>query len=164
MNETIQIPVKASLIITLGDRTIDVLGGAEVAIPTRPRFERSADGVVTGHDTGLMWSAETIGKEPVKWDQANKLVAELWIGGFKDWRLPTIKELLSIVDYERHDPAIDTEVFECVSGYYWTASPWAPSPAGYAWIVRFLNGHSRGLNRNYYARVRAVRSVAGAGQ
>ena len=43
-------------------------------------------------------------------------------------------------------------------------SPWAPSPADNAWIVNFNNGNSNGNNRNNNARVRAVRSVAGAGE
>lgn len=55
------------------------------------------------------------------------------------WRLPTVRELVGLFDYDTHKPKFDTEV-----GYYWSASvcrrafdtqaPWS------AWRVDMRNG------------------------
>ena len=86
------------------------------------------------------------------------------------WRLPTVQELLSIVDYTRCNPAIDIERFPGTkSGAYWTCTDAAwdndPNPASRAaWFVGFGYGDSGVFSRDdYNAFVRAVRSVP-AGQ
>lgn len=77
--------------------------------------------------------------------------------GHTDWRLPEIHELLSLVDYIRADPAIDTERFpDTESAWYWTATPYA-GVSGAAWVVNFLNGSAYWCDRNLDAFVRAVR-------
>jgi hypothetical protein len=83
-------------------------------------------------------------------------VAALEIAGIGGWRLPTIQELLTLVDYGRHDPAIDA-IFECKSDYYWSSTPAALSPAVYAWIVYFYDGGALWGHRDLHACVRAVR-------
>jgi hypothetical protein len=55
------------------------------------------------------------------------------------WRLPTMKELLTIVDYSRHSPAIDPSAFPATpSTYFWTALK-AGDPT-VAWGVNFGTG------------------------
>jgi hypothetical protein len=76
----------------------------------------------------------------------------------KSWRLPTIRELLTLVDYERRDPAINTEFFACESGWYWTSTPWAGSPADCAWGVYFYYGGANYGRHDSYGFVRAVRA------
>ena len=78
-------------------------------------------------------------------------------GGHNDWRLPTIKELSSLRDLERYDPAINTEFFpNTVSVRYWSSSSVATNPS-YAWYVYFSDGLVYSLNKSYDYRVRAVR-------
>ena len=127
-----------------GSRWMDAQDGKHVAV----------------HDskTGLTWSAEPLqsGKEFNHAD-AMKACAALDLLGKKDWRAPTIEELLSIVDYTRCDPAVDTDHF--LGPYAWTwSSTLAKAPAGYAWLVNLDDGDSdRGVVVSHY-HVRAVRS------
>ena len=105
---------------------------------TLSRFEVQGD-VVLDRRTGLMWSRQHIGAR-MSWADAKKAAEGCSLGGHSDWRLPTIRELLSIVDYERHDPAIDTNVFQCESAWYWSSTPLASSPGDCAWFVSFGSG------------------------
>jgi hypothetical protein len=110
--------------------------------------------------TKLEWSPTLGNGKRMTYAEAEKAVAALGEG----WRLPEIQELLSIVDYTRCDPAIDTERFpDTKSAAYWTSTPcaWAPRAA---WFVGFSSGSSDYYRRdNGYAFVRAVRSLP-AGQ
>ena len=121
------------------------------------RFE-TRDDIVLDRRTGLMWSRRNIAKERKCWADAKKASEECRLDGYSDWRLPTIRELLSIVDYERHKPAIDTTVFECESDWYWSSTPYAPSPGGYAWLVYFYDGYAGWNPQDSYGFVRAVRA------
>jgi hypothetical protein len=63
-------------------------------------------------------------------------------GGFSDWRLPGIKELLSLVNpsIPSPGPTIDAAWFpRTVSSYYWSSTTYA-SHTDYAWFVSFYYG------------------------
>ncbi|MCP3951498.1 MAG: DUF1566 domain-containing protein, partial [Desulfobacterales bacterium] len=82
--------------------------------------------------------------------------------GFSDWRVPTIKELVNLVSFDRTDPSIDTVYFpNTYASYFWSASPYALG-SFYAWGVGFYGGDS---NYNYssrgHHRGRPVRLVRG---
>lgn len=115
---------------------------------------------VAVHDcrTGLVWSAAPLqGGKELNHAAAMKACADLDLLGHKDWRAPTIEELLSIVDYTRCDPAVDTDYFK--GPYAWTwSSTIAAAPAGSAWFVSLSGGHSNRLSQTYANHVRAVRS------
>jgi len=125
--------------------------------PAGPRFQIDGD-TVLDRATGLEWSRENVPGGQMKWAAAGEACKKLDLGGHSDWRLPTIRELLTIVDYERHEPAIDTDAFKCESNYYWTSTPAHSSPGVYAWIVNFYHGFAYwgSQDGDYY--VRAVRA------
>jgi hypothetical protein len=52
-----------------------------------------------------------------------------------DWRLPTRRELLSLVHYGTQSPAIDVNYFPATqSSWYWTSETYTPDPDN-AWVV-----------------------------
>jgi Protein of unknown function (DUF1566) len=129
-------------------------------IPKGPRFRVDGD-TVLDRTTGLEWSRDNVPGGTMNWKAAAEACAKLTLGGHSDWRLPTIRELLTLVDYERHSPAIDTEDFKCESAYYWTSTPVHSSPGVYAWLVYFSGGFARWSYQDTAHFVRAVRASQG---
>jgi len=129
--------------------------GAPIATEVHSRFTIDGD---TVHDalTGLVWTRETLAGGRRKWADAKTAASECRVGGFTDWRLPTIQEFLSIVDYSRTEPAID-QAFHCESAWYWSATPYASSPSDSAWGVFFDDGGSYWSGQSVEGFVRAVR-------
>lgn len=73
------------------------------------------------------------------------------------WRLPTIKELHTLVDEARMHPAIDTHAFpETPSAYFWSATRVA-SFGMYAWTVSFEDGTDLWYPAENQHHVRCVR-------
>lgn len=77
--------------------------------------------------------------------------------GYKDWRMPTRQELVSIVDFSRVNPAIDTTYFpNTQSNWFWSSSPNAGGSSG-AWVVYLNVGYSDYYGKDYDFSVRLVR-------
>lgn len=107
--------------------------------------------------TNLMWAVEVLQRQA--WKKALKAPEKLTIGGFKDWRLPTVEELFLLADRTRSDPAIDKDFFpDTPSSWFWTSTLYSSSPSVYAWLVHFLSGPSHCDVQNDEHYVRAVRS------
>jgi hypothetical protein len=127
-------------------------------------FIDNGNGTVTDTDTGLMWQQETA-QGSYNWEQALACCEGLTLGGYNDWRLPTVKELLSIVDYSRY-PAIYTTYFPdtVVDNYYLssTTSRAATDGTAAAWLVTPDHGEVVGYYKSSYFRVRAVRGELGS--
>ena len=119
------------------------------------RYEIVDDDVVLDRSTGLMWARDYVPGGQRDWQSSIDAAAKLDLRGWK-WRAPTVQEQLSIVDYERRDPAFDTSVFRGNSSWVWTSTPLAQSPF-YAWLVYFSDGSSSWGNRSGGGFVRAVR-------
>lgn len=77
--------------------------------------------------------------------------------GFNDWRVPTLPELATLVNFGRASPAIDTAYFpNTKDGFYWSLSPDAQS-VKMAWAVNFQFGYSGAMPRDNGRYVRLVR-------
>ena len=69
------------------------------------------------------------------WDEALSYCERMNLGGYTDWRLPTVNELRSIMDFSRRNPAINATYFPVGSGnYYWSSTTYA-STTGNAWGI-----------------------------
>ncbi|MFC1591161.1 DUF1566 domain-containing protein [Thermodesulfobacteriota bacterium] len=68
-----------------------------------PDYMDNGDGTVTDMNTGLMWQQDPGGK--MSWDEAVSGASTLSLAGYSDWRLPTIKELYSLILFSGEDPS-----------------------------------------------------------
>jgi hypothetical protein len=108
--------------------------------------------------TNLTWSHALVPGGSRNWKDSLAAAAAVRLLGKDDWRAPTLEERLSINDYTRHSPALDTEYFAKESGWEWTSTPDAESPSDYAWLVHLGHGDSYRDNQSYHNYVRAVRA------
>lgn len=162
----------------------DVISGYSLVIGedanTRLGLNRSytdnGNGTITDNATGLVWQKCSRGQNSMNCSGTATTVD--WIGGRiycnslnlagKKWRLPTVQELESIVDYGRTtSPMIDTAFFPLTAGsQYWTSTEFSPLtttaiaiffnagvPGRFAksspFSVRCVSGVSRGYVGNF---------------
>jgi len=159
---------------------------------TDGRYLDNGDGTISDRTTGLMWEKKCAdcaaphdveekyhwsgdGKVETLWDWLDRVNAEggSGLGGHDDWRVPNVKELVSIVDYARFDPALAPafhtpaceegcdEVTEpacsCTAiDLYWTSTTFADFPA-HALIVDVGYGFVDDRLKTDRHHVRAVR-------
>ena len=120
-----------------------------------PRFLDNQDGTVTDNLTGLTWLKHANCFGMIDRQRAHLAVNDLKDGdcgpdpalilsdgsSAGDWRLPTMSELCSLIDFSRRDPALPSgHMFSAFPpGYHWSATT-LESHSGLAWIVYFASG------------------------
>jgi hypothetical protein len=121
------------------------------------QFINNGDGTVTDTFTGLMWQQDSA-PGTYNWRQALSYCEDLNLADHSDWRLPTIKELDSIVNLSRN-PSIDITFFPDLNWpyRYWSSTTDARWSGG-GWMVDFDAGFtSEGYSKYFDYKVRAVR-------
>jgi len=128
------------------------------------------NGTVSDAKTGLMWkqcseglSGASCRSGKLGWYtwasalQQAKVANRAGFSGYSDWRLPTIKELQSILEKQRPTkPKIDTDAFpRSATAWYWSASPRLGNRA-YVWSV-FFGGYTLASPKTEAYCVRLVR-------
>jgi len=153
--------VRGGLPGSLGHLTIGLFdsvdsGSSDDASTDTGSYTDNGDGTVTDTSTGLRWQ-QAGSSNTQTWVQALAYCMGLNLGGYTDWRLPTSKELQSLVDYSRYNPAIYTTYFSnTAASWYWSSTTYA-SDTSYAWLVFFDYGYVLYTNKNGSSYVRAVR-------
>jgi len=103
---------------------------------------------------GLQWTKTF---DEMTWKEAMNFCKNINYGGYDDWRLPTVAELFTMVDYNKYNPAC--KIDECESKGYWSSTTDA-NCADYAWLVYFDYG---GVYDGYKSNSYYVRAVRGGG-
>ncbi|MBE0626056.1 MAG: DUF1566 domain-containing protein [Burkholderiales bacterium] len=133
--------------------TVTVTAGDSPVTPpvTSAVFNDNGDGTVTDPATGLTWMRCSIGQtwngsacggtaNNYAWDDAMVSPAAEIFAGHSDWRLPNVRELQTILDRTKFNPAIDTAAFpDTPAAQFWSATP-DLDIADTAWYVDFGSG------------------------
>lgn len=159
--------VFTALVISSGAPAVTCVNGIPASNPDAI-YTVHGDGTATDTRTRLMWkvcsegqtwsAGACTGTAVVKtWAAALADAEALVFAGHGDWRVPNLKELLSLVEHCTTNPSINASVFPSTpGGYFWSGSPNA-SYSSYAWLVNFYSGYAGNDNRSNYNQVRLVR-------
>ncbi|MFA9423905.1 MAG: DUF1566 domain-containing protein [Sedimentibacter sp.] len=142
---------------------------------TLPSYTDNGNGTVSDNVTDLMW-AQDLSTASMSWEAAGEYCENLELGGYDDWRLPTVKELWSLRNYSQGWPWIDTDFFSLVGDgtdarqqHSWSSNAYlvvdeyqneqvVGSPS---FIVNDWTGHIKAMSGNRF--VRAVRGTTSYG-
>lgn len=131
------------------------------------------DGTVLDQSTGLIWQPCLVGQA---WTGAAcagtpgqflfaagaTTAAADHFGGYSDWRVPTMAELLTLVDSARSKPALNTSAFpSATTGAVWSSTQNAGN-SDYAWYIDLDYGTARTWTTSAYAF--GLRLVRGGGR
>ena len=122
-------------------------------LPNPARYDTSVSGIVTDQVTGLAWERQMPGHTgsegcsvnvtgllycPLRYAAA--YCAANRLGGNSDWRLPTVLELVSLLDFTQWYPSIDSTAFpDTPYEAFWSSTGMAVHPDN-AWNVSFAIG------------------------
>jgi len=135
-------------------------------------FTNNMDGTITDNVTSLMWQMDQDGlvfnwyKATGTFNAVNNpgtanICGELTFAGYTDWRLPEKRELLSIVDYGKINPAIDTVYFPNTGVFnYWSNTAINSTNA---WYGKFVDGSIKSGDKTTGMHLRCVRGVVWGG-
>ncbi len=136
-------------------------------------YTDNGDGTITDDITGLMWQQIPI-DATLNWEEANEYCESLELGGYDEWRMPTMKELYSLNDFSEGWPYINTDYFELVGSgsrvskdeQYWSANYYVGTTVEGRSDAAFGVNHGTGHIKAYPATVNGpmakyVRAVRG---
>ena len=98
--------------------------------------------IVIDTDTGLIWQKTYVSSK--KWQEALDYCENLIYAGYSDWRLPNKDELITLINYDRVNPASDFP--NMPSRSFWSSTTKTRS-TDEAWEVDFSEGN---LSSNTY--------------
>jgi len=143
-------------------------------LPVLAAFVDNGDGTVTDTVTGLMWDKcpygqtanDCSGGSALRFTWANALVQTVALNGINykshnDWRLPSIRELESLVKISLTNPAIDDVAFPNtdLTQWYWSSTLMVHD--GSVWAVFFQTGDFNTLDMTLQADKSFARVVRG---
>ncbi|MFA6435283.1 MAG: DUF1566 domain-containing protein [Elusimicrobiales bacterium] len=92
-----------------------------------PSYTNNGDGTTTDNVTGLMWARGAYGTSYTWANALSSCTTTMNSGsgyaGYKDWRLPNVRELISIIDYGIAQPCVNGAAFPGTqTNGYWTST------------------------------------------
>jgi len=134
--------------------TLLLVGAARADAPTGRYMAGS--GTVLDSKTGLTWE-QPASTAKVGWTDARSYCTNKGTS----WRLPTVKELLSLVDFGKTMSSTSAMIDAMFTGtqtdLYWASTVVPGSPPSMAWYVAFDDGHASNIDMTVMVRVRCVR-------
>ncbi len=108
--------------------------------------------------TSLIWQdSKENAKLSLTYAKAQNYCSKLIIDKNSEFRLPTMNELQTIIDYKNYDPAI-VKGFEHVSNdSYWTSTPFADDDK-VVWLIHFKKGERYVKDKHYDRYIRCVQT------
>lgn len=101
-----------------------------------PSYTDNGNGTVTDNNTGIIWQKEKNAAKP--WAEAGTDCDELTLAGYSDWRLPDIFTLMTIVNYEKDYPALDTTYFPGTTTI-WSSTTDMTNSTEEAWVMDYYD-------------------------
>ena len=135
-------------------------------------YRDNGDGTITDLNTGLMWQQGL--NEKMAYDEAVAAADSFSLAGYNDWRLPTIKELYSLIQFYGSTyyliPYLDTNYFDfewgdaqgerVIDSQFWSDTEYIGAGGGHftdlVFGVNFADGRIKGYPRTKYNYVRYV--------
>lgn len=121
---------------------------------SKRNYTRNGD-IVIDHTSSLMWQDDTSSGVSQSWVNATDRCGYFNLGGYEDWRLPTIMELETMLDLGNSD--LLSDIFQNGHIYqYWSSQV----SIGYAWYIRIISGQYGTYNQlaSDYVGTRCVRN------
>lgn len=94
-----------------------------------PAYQDNADGTVTDRHTGLMWQKTPDLANKSTFVQALSGAKKCRLAGHSDWRLPTIKELYSLIDFRGYSARTPAQSRPYIDAHYF-AFAWGDEAKG----------------------------------
>lgn len=122
--------------------------------------ERERETVIVDAATDLMWQ-QSGSDESITWGRAKAYINHLneqAFAGFRDWRLPTIEELASLLEFQRYPASLFLDPhFDALQTFCWSSDELEIE--GNVWFVYFAHGYISNTDSSSLLYVRAVRSL-----
>jgi TIR domain/Protein of unknown function (DUF1566) len=146
LKEAVKDLLGGSLNVSPGKGGASVIKGGRKA-PWLADFLKVPEGVYLDPETKLMWTIKDNGHD-IDWHEANKYARQLRLGGYSDWRLPTIEELKQLHDPNRGE--LEYEIrkpFQLTSLFVWSSTREGSDSAwGFGFIIDGRRGSSLMVN------------------
>ena len=105
----------------------------------------------------LRWQDnEIVASQEYDMQEAKAYCDQLTLDNYNDWRLPSLKELFTLLDITKRDAAIIDEIKVCASDYYWSSTVFASDDYSY-WSIDFSTGIIKSFSPGTSMFVRCVR-------
>ena len=98
--------------------------------------------IILDKQSGLLWQDQrTVINRLFYANTANNYCSNMNLGSLNHWRVPTYHELMSLIDYQKSEPATSAPFVHQSIGDFWTSTPSVKDPK-YYWYIDFLYGYT----------------------
>ena len=134
-------------------------------------FTDNGNGTVTHKKTGLMWQRCSVGQtwtnsicsgSALRMPYNSAITQASTLAGYGDWRVPTLNELRTILEYKNHSPTISNSLFPNTDFDFWY---WSTTNSSfyryldYVWVLSFNDGRDTNDSKISSNAVRLVRTA-----